>query len=390
MKPRYALILALLVLPLESYAQARILIESRSHNGGGGLAGLVERCAALAIDRAGFRAVPADAEPPAGGALAALLRCESRLVDGSYDLKLELVAANDGGRGLGATELSGPLSLDFDESLIVAVSQLISAAGLDPALAKATSASSGAAEAASIEADLAELIVRDGRAPAAPLVQARSGPALAEPAPASAAAALPAAAAPLLASGQEPAVQVAEAPRPQARPLPAAEEGPAFRSSSARFSLSFASAPFFVLGEAAGYFHYGFDCSSSFGFRFVHRDFELDAAARLGYALVYSAGTVSGELQLASLGPELRAIWPASGLFSLRLRAGGGPLYLAATSGEAAFLGKVLPFAACGLGLDFRPTAAFCLGLEVGFLVVFERSLPLYGLAPGLSAAWRL
>jgi hypothetical protein len=335
MKRRFAFVLALLILHLQSYAQARILIESRFQTGGEGLSGIVERCAAFAAGLEGFEAAYPGGSPDEAS-LAAVLRCDSILDKGDYRLKLALFAPGEDQAALAELGLSGRLSLDFDDRLIAAVRELVSAASLEPSRTSAEIAWSGRAGEALLEE-----------------------PPVAEP---------------------EPSVLVLQ---PPASPTPSIP-------SPLRFALSLTSAPLFILGAASEYFRYGIDGSCFFGLRFDASALELEAGLRAGYDLVYSAGLVAGELHLASLGVELRGSWPAAGLFSLRLRAGGGPLYLAAASESAGLLGKVLPFCSAGLGFDFKPSAGFTLGLETGFLVVFERNLPLFGLAPGLSAAWRL
>jgi hypothetical protein len=348
MKSRFALVLALLILPLPSYAQARILIESRFQTGGEDLSGIVERCAALAAGREGFEAIYSG-ENPDGAASAAVLRCDSSLDQGDYSLSLALFAPGEDQTALAEAGLSGRLSLDFDDRLIAAVCELISAASLEPSRERAA--------------------VTDSE-PEAPLDESLDAePPDAEP---------------------EPVALVVRSPVSPAPSIPSPVGARVDRASPSRFALSFASAPLFVLGAASDYFRYGIDSSCFFGLRFNHSAVELEAGLRAGYDLVYSAGQVEGELHLASLGVELKGIWPAEAPFSLRLRAGGGPLYLAAASESAGLLGKVLPFCAAGLGLDFRPSAGFTLGLEAGLLAVFERSLPLFALAPGLSAAWRL
>ena len=105
MKSRFALVLALLILPLPSYAQARILIESRFQTGGEDLSGIVERCAALAAGREGFEAIYSG-ENPDGAASAAVLRCDSSLDQGDYSLSLALFAPGEDQTALAEAGLS--------------------------------------------------------------------------------------------------------------------------------------------------------------------------------------------------------------------------------------------------------------------------------------------
>lgn len=378
MKKRFAFFLAALILPLQSYTQARILIESRFQTGGEGLSGIVERCAALAAGREGFEAAY-PGEGPEGAPLAALLRCDSSLDKGDYSLKLALFAPGGDQAALAEAGLSGRLSLDFDDRLIAAVRGLLSAASLEPSPEKVAGPEPKpeAHPDEALEAELAELVAfacpeRAAFGTAGGEMAGKTP--LEEPLPTE-----PAAPAPV--------VLTAPPPTPSLPPPVGARVD---KASSTRLALSFASAPLFIVGPASEYFRYGVDASCSLGLRFEVSSLRLEAGLRAGYDLVYSAGPVAGELHLASLGVELKGSWPAEALFSLRLRAGGGPLYLAAASESAGFLGKLLPFCSAGLGLDFKPVAGFSLGLEAGALVAFERSLPLFALVPGLSAAWRL
>ena len=350
MKPgRFLLVLAFMVLPLASHALTRILIESRGGAEARGLSGIVERCAALALERAGFEAYRGGGEGE--GPPEAILLCSSSLAEGSFELSLELRSAGEGQALLAEALLSGRLALDLDERLIEEISALLADSGLEPG-------------------------TPPGPPPAASAPRAGPAPLAGSPGAASAPA-QPLGEAPVLArasAGGEPLV----IPRAGAP------------GSASRLGLGLSTAPVLIVGAASDYFRFGFDAACSLGYSFRLDAFSVEAGLRAGYALLYSAGQVGGEVHLASLGPELRARWPAEGRLGAVLRAGLGPLYLAVSPEGGETLGKLLPFCSAGLGLEFRPGPGFSLGLEVGFLAVFERNLPLLGLAPGLSAAWRL
>lgn len=351
MEPRrFVVILAFMVLPLASHAQTRILIESRSETEGRGLAGVVERCATLALERAGFE--PAFAAGDA--APAASLFCSSSLEGGGFELLLELRSSSEGQALLAEARLAGRLSLDLDERLIEEIAALVAGSGLEP-----------------------------GPRRAPPLATAGAPPAGDSPPGTTTGALAPFA---LLPGAEALAGDAAALPGASPSTLPAAGGS----ASPSRLGLDLSSAPVLVVGAAAEYFRFGFDASCSLGYSFRLDAFLLEAGLRAGYALLYSAGQVGGEVHLASLGPELRVRWPVEGRFRALLRLGAGPLYLAVAPEAGESLGKVLPCCAAGLGLEFRPSPGFSLGLEVGILAVFERSFPLVGLAPGLVAAWRL
>lgn len=357
MKPgRILLVLAAMVLPLASHAQTRILIESSGGAEARGLAGIVERCAVLALERAGFEPARAGGE----GAPEALLLCSASLSESGFELSLELRSAGEGQTLLAEALLSGRLSLDLDERLIEEVSALLEASGLEPgpppaprpavaSLPEERAPPAGAAASANAEAPVL------ARAPAGGEAVLKTGPA------------------PLSAGGEALVI-------PQSGGPPALS----------RLGLGLSTAPVLVVGAASDYFRFGFDASCSLGYSFRFGSFSLEAGLRAGYALLYSAGQVGGEVHLASLGPEFRGRWPAEGRLRAYLRGGLGPLYLAVSPESGETLGKLLPFCSAGLGLEFRPSPGFSLGLEVGLLAVFERNLPLLGLAPGLVAAWRL
>lgn len=361
MKPgRILLVLAAMVLPLASHAQTRILIESSGGAEARGLAGIVERCAVLALERAGFapaRGSGAGEDPPE-----ALLLCSSSLAAGGYELSLELRSAAEGQALLAEARLSGPLTLDLDERLIEEVSALVALSGLEPGPPPAPRPA-----VASLPGDAAP---RAGAA--APASASAEAPVLAR-APAGGEAVLMTGPVPISAGGEALVI-------PQSGGPPALS----------RLGLGLSTAPVLVVGAASDYFRFGFDASCSLGYSFRFGSFSLEAGLRAGYALLYSAGQVGGEVHLASLGPEFRGRWPAEGRLSAFLRAGLGPLYLAVAPETGETLGKILPACSAGLGLEFLPSPGFSLGLEVGLLAVFERNLPLLGLAPGLVAAWRL
>lgn len=377
MKRRFAFVLAALILPVQSYTQARILIESRSQTGAEGLSGLVGRCSAFAAGREGFEAVYPGGEPEEAS-LAAVLRCDSSLDGGDYRLNLALYGPGKNQAALAEAGLSGRLSLDFDDRLIAAVRELISSASLKASRERDRGADSKpeASLDEALEAELAELAALSF--PARTSAEMTGGGAgelpLEEPLPRET-------------EALAPVVQPSASPAPI---IPSPEAARVDQARPSRLRLALSSAPLFVVGGASEYFRYGIDASCFLGLRFDLSPLGLEAGIRAGYDLIYSAGAVGGELQLAALGVELKGSWPAEGLFSLRLRVGGGPLYLAASSESAGLLGKLLPFCSAGLGLDFRPAPGFTLGLDAGALAAFERSLPLFALAPGLSAAWRL
>lgn len=338
---------AFLLLPqAQAQAQTRIAVLSSSEPSNERFDGIVRRCAAIALGRAGLVALPAEEASDED----TRLECFTRL-DGT-EFELGMVLRSRGrGQTLAVSRLSGSIDLGFDLRLIESFSALLAGLSLKP------------------ETELAE---------------AKRLPALAPSAPAGSIQPLPdppdrpidrvPAEAPLF-TGAEPGVAAGSAP------LPAPPAG--------RFSLLLASAPVFVLGEAAEFFRYGFDASGFLGLAARAGVFGFEGGLRVGYVGVIPEGRVQGRVHAATLSLELRLRLPVEGTIALTARAGGGPVYLVAIPDSGEVFGKLVAGATAGLGLSLRLGPAFTVGIECGAFFAFERSAPLSCLVPGAFVAWR-
>lgn len=354
-------VLAVLVLPLPCHSQTRILIVSQSGPGADRLSAVVERCAAMALAGAGFEPVIA-AGAGAERASASLL-LELSLKAWGYDLVLSILGG--GGDTLAEGRLGGELGLDLDEAVILEVTRLVAVTGLEPrpfALAEPEASAPPAQSLPEAETDLPP------------------------PLPPSPPPILVAAAAPASSASPEPLPDAGTNPPPLRPSQPSAPVGIA---AGRRFDASFSTAPFFVVGPATEFFRFGFDTGAYAGATLLSGGFSLDVGGRLGYALVFPAGSVGGQVHLVSLGFELRGSLSGRGPISAYARLGAGPLLVAAVASGSGSQGKVLPFCHAGLGFELRPSATLSIGLDLGLLAVLERSLPLIGLTPGLRLSFR-
>jgi len=382
----FVVVLAFLLSPVVGHSQTRILVSCRSEKGGEKLSGLVERCAAFALEQAGCLPVgpaPVGESPAPGPAASWTLQADASYLNGDYRLELSFLAPD--GLCLSSTVLSGRLSLDFDVQLLDAVARLIHDSGVDLTRANPQDEASeppgpGPMPAAKARQDVADLLsVMVAEAPV-PSTAAPPGPG-----------ALPVPDGEALASSAATPAEPAVLP---ALPLPGEAEGaavilPAAGKPAGILFLDADSGPVFVIGQASESFRYGIDVSLRVGARLGTGILRIDAALRTGYARLSPTGLVDGALHLITLGPEIGLVLPEASPVRFRCRIGCGPLYVAAEAEGLEVVGKILPFGSAGLGMDFLPSPKFSIGLELQMMVVFERSEPLIALVPVLGLGLR-
>ncbi len=349
-RTRLAVVLAfaLLLPPLAAQAQTRIAVLSSSEPSNERFDGIVTRCAAIALGRAGLVALTAAEASDED----TRLECFTRLAGTEFELGMVL---RSGGHGpaLALSRLSGVLDLGFDLRLIEAFEALLAGARLAPGT------------------EVAEAENLSARAPAESGAPRQSLP---DP-PDKPVDRFPAE--PLPAPGLTASLVEGTAPLPPAAP------------PAGRFGLLLASAPVFVLGEAAAFFRYGFDASCFLGLAARSGVFGFEGGLRVGYVGVIPEGQVLGRVHAASLALELRLRLPVEGTLALTARAGGGPVYLVAIPDSGEVFGKLVAGATAGLGLSLRLSPAFTVGIECGAFFAFERSVPLSCLVPGAFVSWR-
>ncbi len=176
--------------------------------------------------------------------------------------------------------------------------------------------------------------------------------------------------------------------------LPAAaetgvEDELAQASASARWRIGITGVIYLPLSDTATFAETGFGGSLSAGYSFKAGPISLGLGITGGVMYFSAAGAATAEALLLPFGGELRIGGVLPGAFQPWVRLAGGGAWFQLTQSGSPHGSKIVPFADAGLGTDIYFGRTVGLTVEVNFRVIFEGSVILYHVAPGLGAAFR-
>jgi hypothetical protein len=161
-------------------------------------------------------------------------------------------------------------------------------------------------------------------------------------------------------------------------------------SQSARpWRIGIGGALFIPLSSAATFSSLGYGVDITVGYAFNLGKVELAPALLTGFMWFVAQGAIAADSYVFPLGVELR-VGTTSGQTILpyfRL-AGGGAWYLLVPDGSSN-VSKIIPFAEGGLGIDIVFTPTIGMYVDVGIRFLFEGSVTIINVAPGLGVALR-
>jgi hypothetical protein len=190
----------------------------------------------------------------------------------------------------------------------------------------------------------------------------------------------------------EKAAEAGEAWAIAALPLVAesgVEDELAEASASSRWRIGITGVIYLPLSETATFAETGYGGSLSAGYAFKVGPVSLGLGITGGVMYFSAAGASTADALLLPFGGEFRVGGVLPGAFQPWVRLAGGGAWFQITQSGSTSQSKIVPYAEAGLGTDIYFGRTVGLTVEVNFRVIFEGSVILYHVAPGLGAAFR-
>lgn len=156
--------------------------------------------------------------------------------------------------------------------------------------------------------------------------------------------------------------------------------------SSWAFTFSGQASPLLLVGGGSTYFRYGADVSFFGGVQLPVSRISLQTGVQLGATQLFPVpGLLPGSAYLFLAGLEARVGTPPPATVRIGARAGGGAAVIMVQMQGGSPQATTVPFVDGGVAASVRIVGAVALGVELGYLAVFESEYPVMGLAPALT-----
>ena len=166
------------------------------------------------------------------------------------------------------------------------------------------------------------------------------------------------------------------APAPGRTPQVARKWSPVFSGQAA---------PLLLIGSGSDYFRYGAAALFFGGVRFPNRSMTIETGLRVGAARIFPIPVLPQATVYTFLGgPEVAIGTSPDAALGAGIRAGGGAAVITLQLPGASLLAKTVPFVDGGVSMTLRALGPLHVGVDLGFLAIFEGGYPIMGVAPAL------
>jgi hypothetical protein len=164
---------------------------------------------------------------------------------------------------------------------------------------------------------------------------------------------------------------------------------PAAQAPANRWRAGIVGSAFFPMADTADYAKTGFGGTLALNYVFRLGSASLSPGINIGGMFFSAEAANAADALFVPAGLELRIGASKEGLLQPWVRFAGGMAWFRLTPDIGSVVSEFVPYAEAGIGTDLFFGPLFGITAEVDFRFIFEGSVILYHVAPGIGAAFR-